>query len=37
MNNDGVVIAIVSTGIKVTNRGQWMQQEKWQVRRRKVI
>ena len=29
-------IAIDSTGIKVTNRGpQWMQQEKWQVKKKK--
>ena len=29
-----IIIAIDSTGIKVTNRGpQWMQQEKWQVKK----
>ena len=31
-----IVIAIDSTGIKVTNRGQWMR-EKWNVRIRKDI
>ena len=30
-----IIIAIDSTGIKVTNRGQWMQ-DKWNVRKRKV-
>ena len=30
-----IIIAIDSTGIKVTNRGhQWMQQEKWQVKKK---
>ena len=31
--NDYIVIAIDSTGIKVTNRGQWMR-EKWNVRKK---
>ncbi len=31
-----IVIAIDSTGIKVTNRGQWMQ-DKWNVKNRKDI
>jgi hypothetical protein len=31
--NDYIVIAIDSTGIKVTNRGQWMQ-DKWQVKKK---
>ena len=31
---DGIIIAIDCTGIKITNRGQWMQ-EKWQVRNKK--
>ena len=30
-----IIIAIDSTGIKVTNRGQWMQEEKWQQIRNK--
>ncbi len=29
-----IVVAIDSTGIKVTNRGQWMR-DKWNVRKRK--
>jgi IS5 family transposase len=29
-DNDGIIIAIDSTGIKVTNRGQWMQ-DKWNI------
>jgi hypothetical protein len=29
-----IVIAIDSTGIKVTNRGQWMKEEKWNVRKK---
>ena len=29
-----IIIAIDSTGIKVTNRGQWMQQEKWNVKKK---
>ena len=29
MMNDDIIIAIDSTGIKVTNRGQWKQEEKW--------
>ena len=29
-----IVIAIDSTGIKVTNRGQWMRREKWNVRKK---
>jgi hypothetical protein len=33
-DNDGIIIAIDSTGIKVTNRGpQWIQ-EKWNVRKK---
>ncbi len=31
---DHIIIAIDSTGIKVTNRGQWMN-KKWNVRRKK--
>src|SRR3954454_18314074 len=35
-DNDGIIIAIDSTGIKVTNRGfQWMKEEKWQVANKK--
>ena len=31
-----IIIAIDSTGVNVTNRGQWMQQEKWrQVKNKK--
>jgi hypothetical protein len=30
-----IIIAIDSTGIKVTNRGQWMQQEKWNIKKKK--
>src|SRR3954465_6565371 len=30
-----IIIAIDSNGIKVTNRGQWMQEEKWQQIRNK--
>ena len=33
-DDDGIIIAIDSTGIKVTDRGQWMQ-EKWHVRNKK--
>ncbi len=33
-DNDYIIIAADSTGIKVTNRGQWMD-EKWNVRRKK--
>jgi hypothetical protein len=33
-DDDGIVIALDSTGIKVTNRGQWMQ-EKWNIRKKK--
>jgi hypothetical protein len=33
-NDENIVIAIDSTGIKITNRGQWMQ-EKWQVKNKK--
>ena len=36
MSDKDIIIAIDSTGIKVTNRGQWMQ-EKWNIKRRKVI
>ena len=32
LNSDPVVIAVDSTGIKVTNRGEWMR-EKWKIRR----
>ncbi len=32
-DDDGIIIAIDSTGIKITNRGQWMQ-EKWQVKKK---
>jgi hypothetical protein len=31
---EGTIIAIDSTGIKVTSRGQWMQ-EKWQIKKKK--
>jgi hypothetical protein len=30
-----IIIAIDSTGIKVTNRGQWMQEEKWYIKNKK--
>ena len=33
-DNDVVIIAADSTGIKVTNRGQWMQ-DKWHVKNKK--
>ncbi len=33
-NDESIIIAIDSTGIKVTNRGQWMQ-DKWNVRNKK--
>ena len=33
-NNDDIIVSIDSTGIKVTNRGQWMD-EKWNVLNRK--
>jgi hypothetical protein len=33
-DDDGIVIALDSTGIKVTNRGQWMQ-EKWNIKKEK--
>ena len=32
-DDDDIIIAIDSTGIKVTNRGQWMQ-EKWQLKKK---
>ena len=35
-NDDDIIIAIDSTGIKVTNRGQWMQ-EKWQLKKKGYI
>lgn len=34
-DDDGIIIAIDSTGIKVTNRGQWMMQEKWPIKKKK--
>jgi hypothetical protein len=35
-DEDSIVIAIYSTGIKVTNRGpQWMQQDKWHIKKKK--
>ena len=34
--DDYIIIAIDSTGIKVTNRGQWMR-DKWNIRKRKDI
>ena len=34
--DDYIVIAIDSTGIKVTNRGQWMR-EKWNVRKKRYL
>jgi hypothetical protein len=33
-DDDGTIIAIDSTGIKVTYKGQWMQ-EKWQIKKKK--
>jgi hypothetical protein len=33
-DDDDIIIALDSTGIKVTNRGQWMQ-EKWNIRKKK--
>ncbi len=33
-DDENIVIAIDSTGIKVTNRGQWMQ-EKWLIKRKR--
>jgi Transposase DDE domain len=33
LDDGNIIIAIDSTGIKVTNRGQWMQ-EKWQVKKK---
>jgi Transposase DDE domain len=33
-DDEGIIIAIDSTGIKVTNRGQWMQ-EKWRIKNKK--
>jgi DDE family transposase len=33
-DDDGTIIAIDSTGIKVTSKGQWMQ-EKWQIKKKK--
>lgn len=35
-DNHSIIIAIDSTGIKVTNRGQWMQQENGRLKRRKA-
>ena len=32
-DDDCIIIALDSTGIKITNRGQWMQ-EKWQVKKK---
>ena len=34
IDDDGIVIALDSTGIKVTNRGQWMY-DKWDLKRRR--
>jgi hypothetical protein len=35
-DEDSIVIALYSTGIKITNRGpQWMQQEKWHIKKKK--
>ena len=34
MSDKDIIIAIDSTGIKVTNRGQWMQ-EKWNIKKKK--
>ncbi len=33
-DDENIVIAIDSTGIKVTNRGQWMQ-EKWRIKKKR--
>ena len=33
-DDDDIVIAIDSTGIRVTNRGQWMS-DKWKIRKKK--
>ena len=35
-DGDDIVISVDSTGIKVTNRGQWMH-DKWNTKRRKAI
>jgi hypothetical protein len=37
-DDDGIIIAIDSTGIKVTNRGpQWIQEEKWHLKKKGYI
>jgi Transposase DDE domain len=35
ISNIKTIIAIDSTGIKITNRGQWMMDDKWSVRNKK--
>jgi len=35
-DDDRIIIAIDSTGIKVTNRGQWIQ-DKWNIGKRERI
>ena len=34
-NDDGVIVTRDSTGIMVTNRGQWMHQENWHIKKKK--
>ncbi len=34
LQDDYIIIAIDSTGIKVTNRGQWMRRDKWRVKKK---
>ena len=34
-DDNEIIIALDSTGIKVTKRGQWMQQEKWNIKKKK--
>ncbi len=36
LDDDDVIIAVDSTGIKVTNRGQWLR-DKWFVKKRKAV
>ena len=35
--NDYIIIAIDSIGIKVTNRGQWMRRDKWNIKKERVF
>jgi hypothetical protein len=32
--DDYIIIAIDSTGIKVTNRGQWLRRDKWNIKKK---